>query len=152
VKYILDYVRTSLRKNPEDWVFVETVRSSAKIQSFINIFHHIPTDYILFLINTPRFNLTNENPPEIQYYVTMLPIDDYEEELEMTGGFFTPDIENLTKVHPESTIVKTLIYIKNITIEDNNILKYQDFTLYIKGKNESFEEEYEDEGEDDGEN
>jgi hypothetical protein len=79
----------------------------------------------------------------------MLPLDEYEEELEFTGGSFTPDFENLVRIHPGSSIIKTLKYINQITIEDENIIKYQDFTTYVKNKTglEEVEEEDED-GED----
>lgn len=139
--YILDYVRTSLRKNPEEWMFIETIRNSGKIPSFINIFYHEPTDYILFLLNVPKFNVEDDTPPEITYYITMLSNEEYEEELEMTGGAFSPDVENLTQVHPESVIIKTLKYIKKLTIEDDNIARFEAFAEYVKNKVEGVEED-----------
>jgi hypothetical protein len=139
--YILDYLRTSLRKNPEEWVFVETIKNSGKIPSFINIFYHEPTDYVLFLLNLPKFNVENNIPPEIIYYITMLSNEEYEYELETTGGAFSPDMENLTQVHPESVIIKTLKYIKKLTIEDDNIARFEAFAEYVKNKVEGVEED-----------
>jgi hypothetical protein len=130
---ILSFLRTSLVKNPEEWSFEEQVHSSGKVFSTMNLFFHSNTSYILILIHVPEIENENKEITSL-YYIQLLEYEDYLELIEQNDGNFTPEQEFIYPVNSESVIVKTLMFIKNMTIEDEEISRYSKFKEYITEK------------------
>jgi hypothetical protein len=149
---ILSFLRTSLVKNPEEWVFEDYFHSSGKLLSTMNLFFHAETGYVLILIQIPMASSGDSDASDL-YYVQMIEYEEYLEALEQNEGSFLPDPEYTYAINSESVIVKTLLFIKNISIEDEQILRYSKFKDYIrekmlpKDKLEDEEEEEEEEEE-----
>lgn len=132
----LNYIRTSLKKNPEEWFFREEVKSSSRVPSTLNIFYHEPTDYILTLVFLPAFTTPDLYYEEETYFVDLMSREDYEKEIGFRGGNFKPKESHLHEISSKSVIVKTLLFIKNLTEEDEQIVKYSNFKSYIDDKYE----------------
>lgn len=130
----LNYLRTSLKKNPEEWVFEEEIKSSSRVPSTLNVFSHSPTDYILILVFVPAFSMSDIEFEEDAYFIDIMSFEEYQYEIESRGGAFKPNEKHLEEVHPESIIVKTLLFIKAIAEEDEKIVRYSGFKDYVDKK------------------
>jgi hypothetical protein len=130
---VLLLIRTSLKKNPEEWLFLEQYQSFGEVHSFMNIFSHEPTGYFLLLIDIPLINEKTKKQKHT-YYLQLMQEDAYNEMLEDTGGAFSPDLNHVYQIGEKSTIVKILNFIKHLHIEDNKIIMYTNFKNYIKNK------------------
>lgn len=130
---ILLSIRKSLKKNPEEWVFLEQYESSNNVYSYINIFSHEPTNYLLLLIHIPVID-ENTNKKKNLYYVQFMEEDSYTEMLEESGGMFSPDLNHVYELGETSIIVKTLNFIKHLHIEDQKVVMYTKFKNYVNNK------------------
>lgn len=127
---ILTFIRTSLVKTPEEWTYEGYFQSSGSVFSTMNLFFHTPTEYILIFIHIP----TSEDGEEVKdlYYVQLLEYEDYLNELEENDGAFFSEPDFLNPVHPNSVIVKTLLFIKHLHVADEKIIKYSKFKDYVR--------------------
>lgn len=141
---ILSFLRTSLVKSPEEWSFEDYFHSSGRILSTMNLFFHQPTDYVLILMHVPVPS-EDENDSKDLYYVELMEYEDYVDALEENEGSFSPDPEYVQPVHKNSVIVKTLLFIKNLALADEKILKYSKFKDYVREKMEEPEDDEESE-------
>lgn len=132
----LNYIRTSLRKNPEEWVFEEEIKGSTRSHSILNIFYHEPTDYVLMLVFIPSFTSPDLHYEEDTYFIDIMKASEYRKEIVFKGGNFKANENHLHEVSSRSVIVKTLLFIKSITEEDEKIVKYSKFKNYINEKYE----------------
>jgi hypothetical protein len=130
---ILPFLRTSLAKNPEEWSFEDSFRSSGRVFSTMNLYFHAPTEYVLILMHVPMASESDQEPDDL-YYVQLMEYEEYLEAIEENDGNFAPDPEYVQAVHRNSVIVKTLNFIKTISIADEKILKYSKFKNYVKEK------------------
>jgi len=140
---ILLFLRTSLRKNPEEWSFVEQTQGLDMLGSVMNIFFHEPTEYVLFLIQTKTL-LKDMPEPKTLYYVHLIEEEEYIENIESAGlrlSLFSPNSDFTYLVNENSSIVKTLNFIKYIALEDEKLLKYENFKNHIREKNKPIEKE-----------
>jgi hypothetical protein len=140
---ILLFLRTSLRKNPEEWFYVEQYQSIGFDNSTMNLFVHEPTGYVLFLItSTPLPH--GDQPPKKLYYVSLMDEDEYVENIESSAMMlsrFSPNPDFAYLVNENSSIIKTLNFIKYMSLEDEKLLKYENFKNYIREKNKPNEPE-----------
>ena len=132
----LNYIRTSLKKNPEEWFFREEVKSSSRVPSTLNIFYHEPTDYVLTLVFLPEFTTPDLYYEGETYFIDLMSAEEYEKEIGFRGGNFKPNEKHLREVSSKSIIVKTLLFIKSLSEEDKKIVKYSNFKSYIDEKYE----------------
>jgi hypothetical protein len=140
---ILLFLRTSLRKNPEEWSYIEQYRSIDTANSVMNVFLHEPTQYVLFLINSKPLDYETREEKNL-YYVHLMEEEDYLDILENMGlrpSLFSPHPDFTYLVNENSSIIKTLHFIKHIALEDEKLLKYEQFKNYIREKNAPVEEE-----------
>lgn len=130
----LNYIRTSLKKSPQEWIFEEELISSGRVKSFLNIFHHIPTNFVLILIHIPKFELPEYGEYEESYFIDIMSHKDYMFHVYENEGVFSPIEKDLQPINEKSIIVKTLNFIKQVTLEDEKILKYETFKSYVNDK------------------
>lgn len=138
---ILLFLRTSLRKHPEEWAFAGQHQKSGVFgfslnSSVVNVFIHEPTNHVLMMIEAPENSHTPDRELKINYYVQLMDEEEYAEEVESIG-IFSPDVNFLYQVNENSSIVKTLKFIKYIEIEDEKLLRYENFKGYIIQKIET---------------
>jgi hypothetical protein len=138
---ILLFLRTSLRKHPEEWVFAGQHPKSGTFgfslnSSMVNVFIHEPTNHVLMMIEAPENSHVPDGELKIKYYVQLMDEEEYTDEVE-TIGIFSPDVNFLYQVNENSSIIKTLKFIKYIEIEDEKLLKYENFKGYVIEKLET---------------
>ena len=130
----LGHIRTSLVKHPEEWLFNESLRSSGKILSFLDVFTHEPTDYVLILISLPNFSETTGELEGETYLIDLMSRKDYEKVIEENDGIFAPKSTNLIDINENSVILKILFLIKEVSEEDDKIVQYYEFKKYVKDR------------------
>lgn len=134
------FVRTSLRKNPEEWYHEKSFVSRSEDSSTLHVFTHEPTKYKLLLIHAPESEVqfedgTVEETPEA-LFMQILPEQDYVGKLLQNGGSFSPDPEELYEVHMKSSIVGTLGYILNISYNERYLETYKNFFNHVRIRSE----------------
>ena len=132
--YTLDFVRTSVKKNPEEWVFEEEIESSNQIPSVLNIFNHVPTKYKLLIVYVPEFEISGIMTTQESYYLDLIEPKEYQKKMRDLEGVFIPKIENLSFINENSIIIKTLFYLKNVSKTDENIRRYAKFKSHVNKK------------------
>ena len=130
----LGHIRTSLVKHTEEWLFNESLRSSGKILSFLDVFTHEPTDYVLILISLPNFSETTGELEGETYLIDLMSRKDYEKVIEENDGIFAPKSTNLIDINENSVILKILFLIKEVSEEDDKIVQYYEFKKYVKDR------------------
>lgn len=130
----LDFVRTSIRKNPEEWLFEEETESANQVPSVLNVFKHKPTQYKLLIIYVPEVEIPGVISTEESHYINLVEPKEYEKKVKESDGVFVPQIEQFSFVHEKSVIIKTLFYLKNVSKEDESIIKYEKFRSHVNKK------------------
>lgn len=130
----LGHIRTSLVKHTEEWLFNESLRSSGKLLSFLDVFTHEPTDYVLILISLPNFSETTGELEGETYLIDLMSRKDYEKVIEENDGIFAPKSTNLIDINENSVILKILFLIKEVSEEDDKIVQYYEFKKYVKDR------------------
>lgn len=131
---IQTFIRTSLRKNPEEWTFLETIEGSGKIISYLNIFEHLPTKYILCFMHLPYIESEIHGEIEESFYADFMPGREYAEIIKENEGVFSPSVDRIFEVNKESSITATLMYIKELSLEQQNIARYEKFKVHVQEK------------------
>lgn len=129
---LVDFIRTSLVKNPEEWVFEETVASTLKIPSFLHIFRHVPTKYKLLLIEIPPTEIANEWEVGESHHMNVIPERDYNKHVRDNDGAFFPEPTEFLEIHSGSVILKVLYYIRDISKIEEDSRKYSRFKEHMR--------------------
>lgn len=125
---VLDAVRTSAVKNPEEWVFLSSHQNvSTKIPSLMNVFLHEPTDYIVLLF---EFMVTEEY--NVNFYMQVMAREEYEEASSSSFLGFRPSHDKLIEVHRKSSLVNTFKYIKELSQSVEDIEIYSGLYDYVR--------------------